>query len=102
MAPKLSAIDLISQPLILPCGLKLPNRLVKCPMQETLAEAPFFDPPIEKFEKLYGQWANAGYGLLITGQVQVDIRCEMTFGPIYLYIIYYCRIVNGLTKFVFT
>lgn len=43
-------------------------------MQETLAEAPFFDPPINKFKQLYGTWANAKYGLLITGQVQIDIR----------------------------
>lgn len=73
MSPK-SAIDLIAQPLTLPCGLTLPNRLVKCPMQETLAEAPNFDPPLDKFKNLYKQWAESQYGLLITGQVQVDIR----------------------------
>lgn len=76
MAPKMSARDIIAQPLTLPCGLVLPNRLVKCPMQETLAEAPFFDPPVEKFKNLYGQWAAAEYGLIITGQVQIDMRCE--------------------------
>lgn len=71
---ELSAIELISQPLTLKCGLTLPNRLVKCPMQETLAEAPLFDPPMDKFDKLYKQWADSSYGLIITGQVQVDIR----------------------------
>ena len=71
---KLTATELIAQPITLPCGLTLPNRLVKCPMQETLATAPLFDPPIDKFENLYIQWANAKYGLIITGQVQVDIR----------------------------
>lgn len=69
-----TATELIAQPLTLPCGLVLPNRLVKCPMQETLAVGPFYDPPIEKFENLYTQWANARYGLIITGQVQIDIR----------------------------
>lgn len=69
-----TATELIGEPLTLPCGLVLPNRLVKCPMQETLAEAPLFDPPLEKFSKLYGQWAHGGYGLIITGQGQVDIR----------------------------
>ncbi|KAK5002619.1 hypothetical protein LTR60_007054 [Cryomyces antarcticus] len=69
-----TAIELIAQPLILPCGLTLPNRLVKCPMQETLANPPLFDPPVETFENLYSQWAGANYGLIITGQVQVDIR----------------------------
>ncbi|KAK4973347.1 hypothetical protein LTR66_011161 [Elasticomyces elasticus] len=69
-----TAIELISQPLILPCGLRLSNRLVKCPMQETLAKAPLYDPPVENFEHLYGKWASAQYGLLITGQVQIDSR----------------------------
>ena len=69
-----TAIQLIEQPITLPCGLTLPNRLVKCPMQETLATPPLFDPPIDKFENLYTQWAQSRYGLLITGQVQVDIR----------------------------
>ncbi|KAI9875447.1 MAG: hypothetical protein M1830_008461 [Pleopsidium flavum] len=69
-----TAIGLINQPLTLPCGLLLPNRLVKCPMQETLAVAPFFDPPVDKFMNLYTKWADANYGLIITGQVQIDIR----------------------------
>jgi 2,4-dienoyl-CoA reductase-like NADH-dependent reductase (Old Yellow Enzyme family) len=69
-----SCLETIAQPLTLPCGLVLPNRLVKCPMQETLAELPHFDPPIQKFQELYGTWSRAKYGLLITGQVQVDIR----------------------------
>ena len=52
---KPTAIELIAQPITLPCGLTLPNRLVKCPMQETLAVPPLFDPPIDKFENLYTQ-----------------------------------------------
>jgi 2,4-dienoyl-CoA reductase-like NADH-dependent reductase (Old Yellow Enzyme family) len=71
---KKNAIDIIAQPLTLPCGLALPNRLVKCPMQETLAQAPNFDPPLETFKNIYKQWGESSYGLLITGQVQVDIR----------------------------
>jgi 2,4-dienoyl-CoA reductase-like NADH-dependent reductase (Old Yellow Enzyme family) len=72
--PEKSAIDIIAQPLDLPCGLTLPNRLVKCPMQETLAQGPYFDPPIDTFKNLYTKWATSSYGLLITGQVQVDRR----------------------------
>nr|POE72124.1 nadh-dependent flavin oxidoreductase nada [Quercus suber] len=68
-----TAISLISQPLTLPCGLTLPNRLVKCPMQETLAEGPWFDPP-DTFRTLYKLWAESQYGLIITGQVQIDRR----------------------------
>ncbi|MCJ1308426.1 hypothetical protein MMC25_002079 [Agyrium rufum] len=71
---QMSAIELIEQPLVLPCGLRLPNRLVKCPMQETLAAPPLFDPPIDAFRNLYAKWAAADYGLIITGQVQIDIR----------------------------
>ena len=43
-------------------------------MQETLATPPLYDPPMDKFQNLYKQWANANYGLIITGQVQIDIR----------------------------
>lgn len=70
----LASLQAIQAPITLPCGLTLPNRLVKCPMQETLASAPFFDPPTKTFQNLYTEWATADYGLLITGQVQVDIR----------------------------
>jgi 2,4-dienoyl-CoA reductase-like NADH-dependent reductase (Old Yellow Enzyme family) len=74
--PRLSPTEVLSQPLTLPCGLVLQNRLVKCPMQETLAQPPYYDPPLNEFKNLYGQWAGSNYGLIITGQVQVDIRCE--------------------------
>lgn len=50
---KLSPIEVLAEPLALPYGLVLPNRLVKCPMKETLARAPL-DPPIDKFNNLYG------------------------------------------------
>nr|OQO22164.1 hypothetical protein B0A51_08367 [Rachicladosporium sp. CCFEE 5018] len=69
-----TAIELISEPLTLQCGLTLPNRLVKCPMQETLAIGPYFDPPMEAFSNLYSKWARSSYGLITTGQVQVDRR----------------------------
>ena len=69
-----SAIELIGAPITLPCGLTLPNRLVKCPMQETCAKPPNYDPPLDEWRNIYTEWANANYGLIITGQVQVDIR----------------------------
>lgn len=50
-------------------------------MQETLAVAPFYDPPIDKFENLYGKWAASNYGLIITGQVQIDERCTYFTSP---------------------
>lgn len=63
----LTACATLAQPLTLPCGLRLPNRLVKCPMQETLAKSPYYEPPVEEFKNLYGQWSAANYGLIITG-----------------------------------
>ena len=42
--------------------------------QETLASLPFYTPPVHLFARLYGLWGKSQYGLLITGQVQVDIR----------------------------
>ncbi|KAL8280781.1 hypothetical protein RQP46_006785 [Phenoliferia psychrophenolica] len=70
-----AAIDTIRSPLTLPCGLVLPNRTVKCPMQETLALGPFYDPPMEAFDKLYGRWAN----------VQVDIRFLSIAGDVVIH-----------------
>jgi len=43
-------------------------------MQETLASPPLFDPPVSTFKNLYTKWGTSKYGLLITGQVQIDIR----------------------------
>jgi hypothetical protein len=41
-------------------------------VQETLAVAPLYDPPVAKFEKLYGIWSGREqqvpmFGLIITG-----------------------------------
>lgn len=71
--PMKTATEIIAEPLTLPCGLTLPNRLVKCPMQETQAKAPWFDPP-DTFHNLYKTWGESQYGMLLTGQVQIDRR----------------------------
>lgn len=62
-----SATEIIAQPLTLPCSLTLPNRLVKCPMQETQAKPPYFDPPIETFKNLYATWGESRYGTYTDG-----------------------------------
>ncbi|GAA5861627.1 hypothetical protein JCM3774_002651 [Rhodotorula dairenensis] len=49
----------------LPCGRILPNRLVKAPMEELLGLG-------ELTEELYEAWAAGGYGMIITGNVQVS------------------------------
>lgn len=60
----------IADPITLPCGAVLPNRLAKAAMTEGLA-----DPQgraRSELERLYGLWADGGSGLLITGNVQID------------------------------
>ncbi|NEO23350.1 MAG: NADH:flavin oxidoreductase/NADH oxidase family protein [Moorea sp. SIO4A5] len=62
--------DLLNQPLTLPCGAVLSNRLAKAAMSEGLADS--LNRPTEKHMRLYKQWSEGGCGLLITGNVQVD------------------------------
>ncbi len=64
--------DLLSQPLELPSGAVLPNRLVKAAMSEGLADADNHSTP--RLETLYRRWATSGVGLLLSGNIQVDRR----------------------------
>ncbi|MET1026011.1 MAG: NADH:flavin oxidoreductase/NADH oxidase family protein [Dongiaceae bacterium] len=60
----------LSQPLVLPCGATLSNRLCKAAMSEGLADADGHST--RRLEALYRRWAVSGAGLLLTGNVQVD------------------------------
>ena len=60
----------LHEPLPLPCGLVLPNRIMKASMSEALADATH--APGARLEQLYRTWSHGGYGLLITGNVMVD------------------------------
>ncbi|WP_298163936.1 NADH:flavin oxidoreductase/NADH oxidase family protein [Novosphingobium sp.] len=60
----------IAEPLVLPCGAVLPNRLAKAAMTEGLADPQGRATP--ELARLYGLWADGGSGLLITGNVQID------------------------------
>ena len=57
-------------PLSLPCGAVLPNRLAKAAMEENMAETNQL--PGKALLNLYRQWAQGGTGLLITGNVMID------------------------------
>ena len=62
----------IGDPIQLPCGATLVNRIAKAAMSEQLA-----DPggaPSRALERVYARWAEGGAGLLITGNVMVDAR----------------------------
>ena len=59
-------------PLRLPCGVTLPNRLLKSAMTEGLADVN--DQPTAAHETLYRSWSQGATGTLITGNVMVDRR----------------------------
>ncbi len=62
----------IADPLTLPCGVRLKNRLVKAAMTEGLADA--HNNATARHATLYARWARGGAGLLLTGNIQVDRR----------------------------
>jgi 2,4-dienoyl-CoA reductase-like NADH-dependent reductase (Old Yellow Enzyme family) len=62
----------LSQPLRLPCGVVLPNRIAKAAMTEGLADARL--RATERHVRLYRRWSQGGAGLLLTGNVMIDRR----------------------------
>ena len=60
----------IARSLALPCGARLPNRLVKAAMTEGLADSHNRATPAHA--TLYRRWSHGGAGLLLTGNIQVD------------------------------
>ncbi|CAF1053648.1 unnamed protein product [Rotaria sp. Silwood1] len=62
----------IVQPFELPCGLKLSNRIVKASMEEMLGSGD--NQPNEYIYRLYERWAKGSFGLILTGNVQIDER----------------------------
>src|ERR1700722_8472949 len=60
----------LTDPLRLPCGAVLDNRIVKSAITEGLADACGW--PTADLERLYSGWADGGFGLMITGNVIVD------------------------------
>lgn len=60
----------LHEPLELPCGATLPNRIAKAAMSELLAAR---DGTVtDELLRLYGTWARSGAGLLISGNVIID------------------------------
>jgi 2,4-dienoyl-CoA reductase-like NADH-dependent reductase (Old Yellow Enzyme family) len=64
--------EILNAPLTLPCGVTLPNRMVKAAMSELLADSG--NRATAKHATLYRAWATNGPGLMLTGNVQVDYR----------------------------
>lgn len=64
---------ILSDPLILPNGTRLCNRLVKGAMTECLASCSS-NAPNQLHARLYNVWGRAGAAVLISGNIQVDRR----------------------------
>jgi 2,4-dienoyl-CoA reductase-like NADH-dependent reductase (Old Yellow Enzyme family) len=65
-----ASTNLLAQPLRLPGGVTLKNRIAKSAMSEALGSYDNHVTP--QLPRLYGRWAASGIGLLITGNVMVD------------------------------
>ncbi len=64
--------SVLAQPLTLPCGITIPNRIAKAGMSEQLADR--HGSPTTDVQQLYAAWARGGAGLLVTGNVMIDQR----------------------------
>lgn len=60
----------LGEPLRLPCGAVLSNRIAKAAMTEGLADIK--GRPTAELDRLYGIWSDGGAGLHISGNVQID------------------------------
>ncbi|VTL96705.1 FMN oxidoreductase [Pseudomonas aeruginosa] len=69
-------------PLSLPNGSTLPNRIAKAAMEENMADAG--QAPSEALMRLYQAWADGGAGLLISGNVMIDSRAMTGPGGVVL------------------
>eukprot|EP00008_Paramoeba_atlantica_P004605 CAMPEP_0201488096 /NCGR_PEP_ID=MMETSP0151_2-20130828/16859_1 /ASSEMBLY_ACC=CAM_ASM_000257 /TAXON_ID=200890 /ORGANISM="Paramoeba atlantica, Strain 621/1 / CCAP 1560/9" /LENGTH=451 /DNA_ID=CAMNT_0047873315 /DNA_START=66 /DNA_END=1421 /DNA_ORIENTATION=- len=63
----------LNEPLLLPCGVSLRNRIAKAAMTEGLAD-PNTNLPNENHFRLYERWGKSGASFLLTGNVMVDRR----------------------------
>lgn len=62
----------LNQPLTLPCGAVLKNRLMKSAMSDSLGDGQ--GNPTDLQARLYERWAEGGIALSIIGEVQIDPR----------------------------
>jgi len=68
----MSLVPTLADPLTLPCGARVKNRLIKAAMTEGLADSA--NRATGRHARLYDRWARGGAGVLFTGNVQVDHR----------------------------
>lgn len=68
----MNTVALLAQPLKLPNGSVIRNRILKSAMSEALANPS--GAPTPELVRLYQAWADGGVGLCVTGNVMVDRR----------------------------
>ena len=68
----MNTVALLAQPLKLPNGSVIRNRILKSAMSEALANP--IGAPTPELVRLYQAWADGGVGLCVTGNVMVDRR----------------------------
>lgn len=63
-------MNALKEPLTLPNGQVLPNRIMKSALSEALGDKRH--RPDHRIERLYQRWSTGGYGLIVTGNVMID------------------------------
>lgn len=62
--------SLLAEPLTLPCGATLPNRISKAAMTEGLAD--IYGRATGELDRLYLAWSEGGSGMLLSGNIHID------------------------------
>lgn len=69
---RLDAAAVLGEPVTLPCGAELPNRIAKSAMSEQLGTVA--NAPDARLARLYEHFGGSGAGLIVTGNVMIDRR----------------------------
>ncbi|ATQ42488.1 NADH:flavin oxidoreductase/NADH oxidase family protein [Caulobacter mirabilis] len=69
-------------PLTLPNGAVVPNRIAKASMEENMSDAGL--GPSAELKRLYRAWAEGGSGLILSGNVMIDSRAMTGPGGVVL------------------
>ena len=70
----------LAHELVLPCGVVLPNRLLKAATSEAFATE--HQLPTRSHAAIYARWSRGGVGLQVTGNVLVDGSCRIARGDV--------------------
>jgi len=68
----MKSAKILQQPFTLPCGITIPNRIVKSAMSENNADKG--GKPSERIIKLYKTWGEGETGILISGNIMMDSK----------------------------